>query len=207
MFRVVTVASEFGGGGGAIAQRVAEMLGWNLLDHALIPAVARAAQVDAETVARYDEHVDSWWQRFNRRGLWAAAIAAGSAPADAQIFDAETVAGFARRVIVRAAAGGNCVIVGRGGQCVLRGREDVFHVFVYGPWRERVRRVRSRVEPVPNIGDFIRQTDEERAMYIRTYYGCDWKDPHLYHMMASSEIGVENAACRIVDAVERVCRV
>jgi cytidylate kinase len=207
MFRVLTVAREFGAGGSIIARRVAGILGWNLLDHTLIDAVACAAQVDAETVTRYDEHVDPWWRRFHGRGLWAAAIAAGIAPADAQIFDAETIAAFARRVIARAADAGNCVIVGRGAQCVLRGREDVFHVFIYGGWRERCRRVRGRMEVVPNIGEYIRQTDDERASYIRTYYGCDWKDPHLYHMMVSSEIGVENAVCRIVDAVERSCRV
>ena len=69
MIRVVTVASEYGGGGSIIAQKVAERLGWNLLDRALLDAVARAAQVDDETAARYDEHVDSWWHRFNRGGF------------------------------------------------------------------------------------------------------------------------------------------
>ena len=201
MFRVLTVAREYGGGGSRIAQRAADMLGWNLLDRTLLGAVARAAQVDPETVGRYDEHVDSWWRRFNRGGLRAAAIEAGITPADAQFFDATVLTAFAQQVIAQAAEAGDCVIVGRGAQCVLRDRGDAFHVFIYGPWRERVRRVRSREQPVPDIGDLIRLTDEDRANYIRTYYGCDWKDPHLYHMMVSSEIGVETAARTIVDAV------
>ena len=207
MFRILTVAREFGAAGGAVAQRAAEMLGWKLLDHALIGAVARAAQVEPKTVARHDERTEPWWQRFHQSGVRAAAIAAGIAPADAQVFGAEAVAAITRQVIAKAAEAGNCVIVGRGAECVLRGRGDVFHVFVYGGWRERCRRVRSRVTLVPHLGKYIRHTDAERAGYIRTHYGADWKDPHLYHMMVSSEIGVENAACRIVDAVERSCRV
>jgi cytidylate kinase len=203
MFRVITVAREYGGGGSVIARRVAEKLRWRLLDQSLIAAVARASQVDAKTVERYDERIDSWWRRFNRAGLWAAAIAAGCAVADAEFFDAETVAGHADRVITDAAAIGECVIVGRGAQCVLRGLEDVLHVFVHGPWRERVSRVRSRVKLCHDVGALIQSTDKRRAAYIRRRYGCDWKDPHLYQLMISSELGIENAVRTIVDAVLR----
>jgi hypothetical protein len=63
--------------------------------------------------------------------------------------------------------------------------------------------VRSRIPSAPDIGELIRQTDEERASYLRTYYGCNWKDPHLYQMMISSQAGIENAACLIVEGVLR----
>src|ERR1035437_5049302 len=59
MFRVLTVAREYGSGGGLIARRVAEKLGWNLLDKALVEAIARSAQVDPDLARRYDERVDS----------------------------------------------------------------------------------------------------------------------------------------------------
>jgi cytidylate kinase len=201
MFRVVTVSREFGSGGSIIARKAAEKLRWNLLDRSLITAVARAAQVDADTAERYDENVESWWHRFNQGGIRSAAIFAGIAPDDAQLFDAETEAMFAGEVTLKAAARGDCVIVGRGAQCVLQDCEDVLHVFIYAPWAERVERVRARLESSQDIEELIRGTDHDRATYIRTYYGCDWKDPHLYHMMINSQIGTEMAACMIVNAV------
>ncbi len=203
MFRVVTLARDYGGGGSIIAQKVARRLGWDLLDQALIGAVARAAQVDLETATRYDERVDSWWRRFHRRGLWNAAIEGGIAPADALVFDPETMAMYAQEVIARAAARGRCVIVGRGAQCVLRDREDVLHVFIYAPWAERLSRVRGRMKPAADPAELIRLIDRERAGYVRTYFNCDWKDSHLYQMMISSEIGLDRAAWMIVDAVQR----
>jgi cytidylate kinase len=206
MFRVVTVAREYGSGGGIIARAAAEKLRWNLLDRALIGAVARTAGVDAHTVQRYDEHVESWWHRFNRGGIRSAAIFAGIPPHDAQCFDAETEAAFARQVMLKAAARGCCVIVGRGAQCVLQDREDVLHVFIYAPWAERVERVRARSESSQDVEQLTRMTDHDRAVYIRTYYGCDWKDPHLYHMMISSQIGTEMAAWMIVNAVNGEAR-
>ena len=203
MFRVLTVASECGAGGSIIAKMVAETLGWHLLDRELIEAVARTAHVDTETVGRYDEHVESWWHRFNRGGLQAAAIYAGVACADAQLFDADAVADITRQAISEAADTGSCVIVGRGAQCVLQNRPDVLHVFVYGPWSERASRVRGRQQSVCDVGELIRRKDQERASYVRTYYGCDWKDPHLYQMIISSHIGIENVAWLIVEAVQR----
>jgi len=202
MFRVITVAREYGSGGGIIARMVAEKLGWNLLDGALIGAVARTAEVDTEIAGQCDEHVDSWWHRFNRGGLWSAAIMAGIPPGDVQFFDADTMAKFTRKVMLKAAVTGDCVIVGRGGQCVLQDHEEVFHVFIYAPWAERVGRVRTRAQASPDVEKVISVTDHERASYLRTYYGCDWKDPHLYHMMINAQIGTRTAARMIVNAVQ-----
>jgi cytidylate kinase len=203
MFRAVTISSEYGSGGAQIAGYVAATLGWQLLDGALITEIADSAHVPAETVARYDGRVDSWWHRFNRGGLWSAAITAGIAPEDAQFFDAERTTAIARQIMRKAADDGDCIIVGRGAQCVLQDREDVLHVFVYAPWAERAKRVRARAESDQTIEGLIRTSDRERASYVETYYGCDWKDPHLYHMMLSSTLGREQAGWMIMDAVEQ----
>jgi cytidylate kinase len=201
MFRILTVAREYGSGGGAIARKVAEQLGWELLDRKLIDAVAQAAQVDPETVQRYDERVDSWLHRIHRGGMWHAAIGAGATPNDAQLFDAETTAAIAGKVIGNAAVRSRCVIVGRGAQCTLQGCREALHVFVYAPWEQRLVRVGQRIRPGEDIEEVIRLTDQARADYVRTYFGCDWKDPHLYHMMISSEAGDEWVARIILDAV------
>jgi len=203
MFRSVTLSSEFGSGGSTIASYVAETLGWKLLDGALVPEIAHAAQVATETIVQYDEQVDSWWHRFNRGGIRSAAICAGIAPGDAQFFDAERMAAIARQIIQDAAEDGDCVIVGRGSQCVLQDRKDVLHVFIYAPWAQRVERVRGSAPFRPHIEELISATDRERAAYVHTYHGCDWKDAHLYHMMLSSTLGKEQAGWMIIDAVEQ----
>ena len=48
------------------------------------------------------------------------AIMAGIAPVDARFFDAETMAALARQVMLKAAARGDCVIVGRGARARCR---------------------------------------------------------------------------------------
>ena len=203
MFRVLTIAREYGSGGACIARKIAESLGWNLLDKALIDAIARNAQVDPQLAQRYDERVDSWLHRISRGGLWRGAFDGVTSVTDADFFDAHTVAALGRNLILEVCARGNCVIVGRGAQCLLRDRQDVLQVFIYAPWPERVARVRERVSAAADIEDLIRSTDKQRAEYVRFHFGCNWKNPHLYHMMINSSLGEDIVARMIIDAVER----
>ena len=185
-YRALTVSREFGSGGGLIANTIAEWLGWKLLDNEIITQIARAARVDSKVVRQYDERVDSWLRRLNEDAIRGVALAAGRPLGDADFFDAHVMDELTRKIIEEAYTGGSCVIVGRGSQCLLQLRPDVFHVYVYAPVRVRAKRLRARLEPGADIEARIHRVDEERARYIRQHYGRDWRDPHLYNLMISS---------------------
>lgn len=196
-YRALTVSREFGSGGGRIANTIAEWLGWKLLDSEIITQIARAARVDPKVVRHYDERVDSWLRRLNEDAIRGVALASGRPLGEADFFDAQVMDELTRKIIADAYAGGNCVIVGRGSQCLLQLRPNVFHVCVYAPFRERAKRLRTRLEPGADIEGRIRKVDEERARYIRQHYGKDWHDPHLYNLMISS-CGSEEIAARTI---------
>jgi cytidylate kinase len=206
MFRVLTVAREYGSGGASMARKISESLGWELLDKALILEVARSMHAEAELIGQYDERVDSWVHRVSRRGLWHGAFEEVAAVAEGAILDAETVAERARTIIEAAYKKGNCVIVGRGGQCVLQDRADAFHVFIYAPWSGRVARIRQREPRAADVDELITATDRQRAEYIQLHFGSDWANPHLYHMMLSSgagEEGEDKAVSILLDVLKR----
>ena len=142
MIRVITIEREFGAGGTAIAEKLAERLGWKLWDQALTTEIARLAHVDQASVDRLDERCDPLFYRLMKvfiRGSYERSLpVAGLAH-----FDADSMVAFMHRVIDGAASEGNCVIVGRGAPYFLRGREDAFHVFVYAPWEEKIQRVKA----------------------------------------------------------------
>ena len=185
-YRILTVNREFGSGGGRIAQTIAGWLGWKLLDRDIIDAIAYAAHVDAKVVRHYDEHVDSWLRRLNQQAMRSAALAAGLELGEDSIFDAEQTVKVTRKIVEQAYAEGDCVIVGRGAQCILQHKPDVYHVFVYAPLRERIVRLRTRLEPGANVEQRIRTVDAERAKYMQEYFGKSWCNHHLYDLMISS---------------------
>ena len=193
MYRVITVAREFGSGGGPIAGKLAGRLGWRLLDNALVEHIAKAANVDSRLAERYDECVDPWLHRLVKHAFTKGAMDSVTAYTNRDLFDSELMAQIARRVILEAAGMGECVVVGRGSQCILGGRRDTFHVYVSGPWAERVRRVRERYPDARDVPEFIAEMDRKRAAYVHRYFGADWRDPHNYELMLNSAPGEERA--------------
>jgi cytidylate kinase len=196
-YRVLTVNREFGSGGGRIARTIAEWLGWKLLDKDIIDAIAYAAHVDTKVVRHYDEHVDSWLRRINQQAMRSAALAAGLELGENSVFDAAEMVKISRKILEEAHTEGNCVIVGRGSQCVLQHQPDVYHVFVYAPYKERVARLRLRLEKDVFPEQRMRQVDEERAKYLQQYFGKHWTNPHLYNLMISSKTD-EDATARAI---------
>lgn len=206
MYRMLTVAREYGSGGGPIAEKVADRLGWALLDHGLITRIAKHAQVDPALCARYDETVDSWVHRLTKRAFGRGAFESVGGVPGIDVFDGDAMAALSRKLIEEAADIGNCIVVGRGAQCILQGRPDAFHVFVYAPMEERLRRVRERYGPTQATPDAIRANDRDRAAYVKHHYGCEWSNPHLYHAMFSSMLGedaVADAILRVMDLEKR----
>jgi hypothetical protein len=137
--------------------------------NALVEAIARAADVDCGTARRYDECIDSWFHRL-RKALWHGGYE-GVASTTESGFDTDAMAALARR---------------RGGQCILQGRRDAFHVFVYGPRRERIGRI---------------GWDRRREAYIRRHFGQEWTNPHLYGLMLCSSMAETAAVAAILAAV------
>jgi Cytidylate kinase-like family len=201
MVRVLTVSREYASGGGQLARRLAERLGWRLVDRELIQRIAQAARVEPQVAAQFDERVDPWFHRLSRAALWRGAFEGVAAVTDEDFFDAARMAGLARRLIEEAAALGDCVIVGRGAQCVLGGRPEVFHLFVYAPRAERLKEARRRRVADPEIA--LDERDRARFSYIREYYQEDSLNPHLYHLMINSALGEATAISTILTAMGR----
>ena len=200
MIRIITVEREYGSGGAAIAEKLAGQLGWKLWDQSLTAEIARLAHVDPESVARVDERCDSLLYRLMKvymRGSFERSLPT----AGMDRFDADTMVGLMQRVIERAAADGNCVIVGRGAPYFLREREDAFHVFVYAPWDEKIRRVRMSGKSEAEAVELVSEIDQERATFIRKYFGAEWPTRHLYHLMINSKVGDESVLKTILDEV------
>ena len=199
MFRVVTVAREFGSGGAEIGRRTAERLGWALLDKQIIEHVAAINKIDRHWAEHADEQCSGWWER----------VLAGFRHGGPELFigeedlgvDRDTLRQFTARVIEDSARAGECVIVGRGSQCLLRTTPDVLHVLIYAPQVEKVERVRRRHPSERDLPAMLRRMDQERVRYCQEYYSLDPHDRHLYQLCLNSTLGEDVCAEIIAHAV------
>jgi cytidylate kinase len=190
MFRIVTIEREYGCGGGAIAAHLAERLGWELWDHRLTEEIARMANVDCSAVMRCDERVDS---RFHRlaKAFWRGSYERGSRLED-QVFDADCMVSMMEKIAPRIAQEGNAVVVGRGAPFFLREQPDAFHVFLYAPRAEKIRRLMREGTANADAEDAVDTVDRERIAFVKHYFDADWPTRSLYHLMINTAVGNES---------------
>jgi CMP/dCMP kinase len=203
LIRTITVEREYGAGGGAIAKKLAERLGWRLWDDALACEIARLAKVDQAAVERLDERCDPLFYRLMKvfmRGSMEQSVSVHGMGH----FDADSMVEFMQRVISGAASEGNSVIVGRGAPFLLRGRPDTFHMFVYAPLEEKVRRLRETGKSEAEAREEIASVDRQRVIFVRRYFDMEWPTRELYHLMINSKVGDEIVIGTVMNEIARV---
>jgi cytidylate kinase len=188
MMRVVTIAREYGSGGGMIARMIADRLQWRLLDRDIIDEVVRMADVERSAAERCDERMLPAFQRVLKR-LWQGGFGSAGGAIDHPVFDSESMTRCARTIIEAAADAGNCVIVGRGAQCIVGDRDDTLNVFIWAPRAWRIRRLRRRMPEEKSPEALMDRMDRERAAYIRGEFETDWSDYRLYDIIINSALG------------------
>src|SRR6266699_1339737 len=142
MVRVVTIEREVGSGGGVIAQKVAERLGWKLWDQLLTDEIARRMDCDRRAVEEREERKDPAYYRLFKAFMRGSFEGSLNAPR-LKMVDADCLREVVQHIVTEEAEAGNCVIVGRGSAYYLGHRPDAFHVFIYAPFQERVRRLQA----------------------------------------------------------------
>jgi cytidylate kinase len=187
MFRLITIEREYGCGGGVIAAQLADHLGWKLWDHLLTEEIARLANVDPSAVKRCDERMNSRFYRMAKtfwRGSYERSSALGS-----QVFDTDRMMSMMQEITGRIAQEGNAVVVGRGAPFFLRECPDAFHVFLYAPRAEKIRRLRADGSTESEAEESVDTVDRERIAYIKHYFNADWPTRSLYHVMLNTAVG------------------
>ena len=200
---VVTIARQLGASGEAVANRLADALGWRLLDRALVERIARELEVAPEQVEANTERVEHFVERL---GLYLSESFPESLGGVPIALSPEATAKAARRIVAEAAAEEPAVIVGHGAQCILRGAANTFHVLLHAPLAARVARVKAHFELYERRAlERVRRSDADRRAYVREHFGEDWLDPALYHLSVdTARFGVEGTAELIWEATNRV---
>jgi cytidylate kinase len=202
MFRLITIEREYGCGGGAIAAQLADRLGWKLWDHLLTEEIARVAHVSPAAVMRCDERMDSRLYRLSR-AFWRGSYERSS-PLGSQVFDTDRMMSLMQEIMNRIGHEGNAVVVGRGAPYFLRENPDAFHVFLYAPRAEKIRRLTNDGNSQDEAEDQVDVVDRERVAFIKHYFDADWPTRSLYHLMLNTAVGNEAVIWTILNTMRIV---
>jgi cytidylate kinase len=203
MIRIVSIEREYGSGGGEIAQLLSKQLGWKLWDQLLTEEIARLANCPKAVVEVREERTDPLYYRLFKsflRGSYEGSLNAHKL----NVVDSESILKITEHVVQKVAKEGNSVIVGRGSQQFLKGREDTLRVFLYAPRQDKVRRLLARGKSENEAEQLVDTVDRERMDFIQKYFGVEWPDRAVYHSMINTAIGDEIVVHMILDFMIRL---
>ena len=183
----ITVTRLFGSGGSEVARRVAEALGWRLLDSAFVSGIASRLRATPTDVQAIDERAPSLSERLadalalGGGEVMSASLATPMPPTE------QRIAEVTREVIERTVARGPVVVVGRGAQAYLAQRDDVLHVHCYAPHDALVERTMMR-ETISRekAEEMVRERNQQREHYVKRMFGRSWLAPEHYHVMLNT---------------------
>ena len=120
------------------------------------------------------------------------------------MFDADCMMQMMQEAMNRIGREGNAVVVGRGAPYLLRENPDAFHVFLYAPRSEKIRRVMAEGHSEDDAVEQVDSVDLERVAYVKHYFNADWPTRSLYHLMINTAVGNEPVVQTILDTMRLV---
>lgn len=182
---VIAIGRQFGSGGHDIGKALAEKLGYDFYDAEIIQMTAGTTGYTPEFVKKNEEIMTNSLLYDLVNQMYLNTDRQDEAPKD-KIFEAEC------QVVRNLAKKGNCVIVGRCADYVLRNSENCLKVFFSAPLVSRIRRVAQR----QNISEgeakaTVQKNEKLRADNYRYYTRRMWGAAGNFDLSLNTDLGEE----------------
>ena len=182
---VIAIGRQFGSGGHDIGKVLAEKLGYDFYDAEIIQMTAGTTGYTPEFVKKNEEIMTNSLLYDLVNQMYLNTDRQDEAPKD-KIFEAEC------QVVRNLAKKGNCVIVGRCADYVLRNSGNCLKVFFSAPLVSRIRRVAQR----QNISEgeakaTVQKNEKLRADNYRYYTHRMWGAAGNFDLSLNTDLGEE----------------
>ena len=180
--RIITISREFGSGGRELGMRLAEALGIPCYDHELIEEVAKQNNMDVEQVSNISERDIQLYYPLTMGRRFASMLKVDTRPVQVVVALQEAIRRFAHQ--------GDCVIVGRCADVILKDMEPL-NIFVYADAASKLRRCEQRAPEdeklsTPALNRLIAQVDKDRAAYRDLFSDGQWGKKEAYHLCVNT---------------------
>ena len=192
--RIITISREFGSGGRFIGEEVAKKLGIKYYDKEIIGQIAKESGLAPEYIKENAE-------LSPKKGIFAYAFTSrditGKSVED-MVYEAQ------RKVILELADKESCVIIGRNADYILKDRDDVLNVFIYGDMPEKTKRIMGlyNVEEKEAV-KMMADTDKRRMTNYNFYTDQKWGKTSNYTLcLNSSQLGYDRCEAIIIECAK-----
>ena len=180
--RIITVSREFGSGGRELGKRIADKMGIAYFDREIVTKVAEGSQLD-------ESYVEAVLDRGLAREI-PVTFGRSIANMYAITHTTQRIVSEQQRIITELASHGDCVIVGRNADIMLRDLEPL-KLFVYADMPSKIQRCRERAHEDEHLSDkemarMIKHINKARARTHSFFSSIPWGDKEGYHLCVNT---------------------
>ena len=201
---VITISRQFGAGGRSLGEMIARELDYRFLDDSVIQELAKKAKVTTDTIKDMERTggsviskiISSMLSRDYIEGI----IGEGKGYIDEEIY-VELI----KDVLTNFAREGNVVLLGRGGQYILKDFEGAFHVLLVSDMESRIKFMQQFYDMTDAQAEkSVRRGDDRRRNLYKKLGHTDYNSPNLYHIVLNmSRVSLDSALETIVALVRK----
>jgi cytidylate kinase len=202
----ITISRQLGSGGSELGERIARRMKFAFMDRQILDHACQELGMSEEELGHREERIQGFWTRMLEAFATGCPEYMPTLPPPRIISD-ETLIDAEQRVLLRLAAQGPSVIVGRGGFHALQGQACLLNVFVHAPRKIRIRRMIRYYGAADERAaeEMIDRSDADRERYIAHLSGGSWYDVRQYHLAIDMAlVGFDAAEQIIVSLAERL---
>ncbi len=198
MNKIITISREFGSGGREIGKRLAEKLNFAYYDSEIINLLTK------ET-GKTEEYIEN----ISENGIYPYAFQfAKSFSMYSKIQKDQTKILVAQQKILKQIAEkGNCVIVGRGADVILKSYNPM-NIFVYANTESKIMRCKNKRNDElltdNELEKKIKDIDKERIEYHNIISNLDWGKKENYHLcINTSNLNIKDIISPLAKYIEK----
>ncbi|MBR5749274.1 MAG: cytidylate kinase-like family protein [Prevotella sp.] len=200
---VITINRELGSGGRTVGRKLAEKLGVEFYDKAVIKGLQEKYHLTVEEIEKLKGRKQGWWADFKRQMAGGPGMSAnyyipkmGKEP---ELLDTDKVFKTETKILNGIADEESCVVAGRSGFYVFRNHPNHLSILIQAsmPFRlERVMRKQNLTED--EARKIIERVDEMRENYVQKYTKTSRYDTHNYDLVISADGKTEDEIVELI---------
>ena len=199
---VITINRELGSGGRTVGRKLAEKLGVEYYDKAVVKGLQEKFNLTIEEIEKLKGHKYGWWADFKRQLTGSVVSSNMYIPRvanEADMLDTDKVFQAETEILKGIADHESCVVAGRSGFFVFRDHPNHLSILIQASLPTRVARlVRKQGISEEEARKTIEKVDEMRENYVKQYTKTSRYDTRNYQLVISMDGLTEDEAVNII---------
>jgi len=196
---VITISKEFGTDAGQVAALAAQKLGYEHIGKTLTAEIAKELNLSEAEVETFKQTSQSRIIRLMDR--YTCTLVQKVVDREHGCLDDANYFESTKKLVEKLYDADNVIILGWGGQCILRGKPNTLHVRL-------IKDSDLKIEKVMQDHDLnrlaanklIEREEKDSGAYVKHYFDVDWNDARLYDLII--DMGKQS----VEQAVEMICK-